>query len=433
MDNDVDIPDAPAGHSSSVTLNKGCFCITLDRQALDLALDQEVDDADFYANFMATRPHLFSNVTVFVSDFDTHEMLRIVHAIEAASQLPAYQEAVLSWAPEIARRDYGPQGVFMGYDFHLTGEGPKLIEVNTNAGGAFLNAMLAKAQRACCDEVEAARNGAEADQFETAVMGMFEREWARQRKSGKPKRVAIVDDRPVEQYLYPEFVLARRFFLKHGIEAVIADAGQLRYERGRLLDGSQPIDLVYNRLVDFAFDHPEHAALRAGYIDQAVIVTPNPHVHALFADKRNLTLLSDPSALRSWGLPPEMLADLAGVPRTVLVTADNAEHLWDSRKTLFFKPAGGHGGKAVYRGDKMTKGVWAEIGKGGYVAQEFAAPSERIIKLDGVSENRKADVRLYVYNGAVLLTTARLYQGQTTNFRTPGGGFAPVFVISAVE
>jgi hypothetical protein len=31
--------------------------------------------------------------------------------------------------------------------------------------------------------------------------------------------------------------------------------------------------------------------------------------------------------------------------------------------------------------------------------------------------------------GQVLLTAARLYQGQTTNFRTPGGGFAPVFAI----
>ena len=49
--------------------------------------------------------------------------------------------------------------------------------------------------------------------------------------------------------------------------------------------------------------------------------------------------------------------------------------------------------------------------------------------LDGSAESRKTDVRLYVYNGQVLLTAARLYQGQTTNFRTPGGGFAPVFVI----
>ena len=40
----------------------------------------------------------------------------------------------------------------------------------------------------------------------------------------------------------------------------------------------------------------------------------------------------------------------------------------------------------------------------------------------------KADIRCYVYNGHIQLVAARLYQGQTTNFRTPGGGFAPVFV-----
>jgi hypothetical protein len=73
--------------------------------------------------------------------------------------------------------------------------------------------------------------------------------------------------------------------------------------------------------------------------------------------------------------------------------------------------------------------VWLEIIRGGYVAQEFAAPGERMVKLDGTPQVRKTDVRLYVYDGQLLLTAARLYQGQTTNFRTPGGGFAPVFII----
>jgi hypothetical protein len=140
-------------------------------------------------------------------------------------------------------------------------------------------------------------------------------------------------------------------------------------------------------------------------------------------------LLSDQEALGSWQLPRHMLPDLAGIPRTVQVTSDNAQQLWGARKTLFFKPAGGHGGKAVYRGDKVTKRVREEIIKGGYVAQDFAAPSERMIKLDGSAEARKTDIRLYVYDGQILLTAGRLYQGQTTNFRTPGGGFAPVFVI----
>jgi hypothetical protein len=49
-----------------------------------------------------------------------------------------------------------------------------------------------------------------------------------------------------------------------------------------------------------------------------------------------------------------------------------------------------------------------------------------MIELDGERVARKMDVRLYTYGGEVLLAAARLYQGQTTNFRTPGGGFAPV-------
>ena len=83
----------------------------------------------------------------------------------------------------------------------------------------------------------------------------------------------------------------------------------------------------------------------------------------------------------------------------------------------------------MYRGDKVTKGVWSEIERGGYVAQTLVRPSERMIRIDETPQARKMDVRLYTYDGQVLLVAARLYQGQTTNFRTPGGGFAPVFVV----
>ena len=43
----------------------------------------------------------------------------------------------------------------------------------------------------------------------------------------------------------------------------------------------------------------------------------------------------------------------------------------------------------------------------------------------------KFDLRAYTYDSQVQWVAARLYQGQTTNFRTPGGGFAPVY--SAAE
>jgi hypothetical protein len=415
--------------SLSTRLNRKCFCITLDRTALWAALDREAGERGFCENFMASRPHLFSNVPVFLAASALDEMQAIVVAVEAAAGLEGYRDAALSWAPEIAQRDFGPVGALMGYDFHLDDDGPKLIEVNTNAGGAFLNALLARAQKACCSEVDRALIGTGNDHFEANVVAMFESEWRRQRGAGSPRRIAIVDDQPEGQYLYPEFVLARQLLLKNGVDATIGDASELKYDGGKLRLDGQEVDLVYNRLVDFTLDRPEHAALRAAYKDGAVVVTPNPHNHALFASKRNLTLLSDPAALEAFGLPPEMRSRLASVPRTTLVTPDNSDAAWQSRKDMFFKPVSGHGSKAVYRGDKVTKGVWAEIARGGYVAQAFASPGQRMIEIDGAPAPRKMDVRLYTYDGQVLLAAARLYQGQTTNFRTPGGGFAPVLVI----
>ncbi|BBI65547.1 hypothetical protein HSBAA_PA_1500 (plasmid) [Vreelandella sulfidaeris] len=61
-------------------------------------------------------------------------MLAIVGALEAAAKLPDFHHRVFSRAPQSARANPGPVGAFMGYDFHLGGEGPLLIEVNTNAG-----------------------------------------------------------------------------------------------------------------------------------------------------------------------------------------------------------------------------------------------------------------------------------------------------------
>ena len=168
---------------------------------------------------------------------------------------------------------------------------------------------------------------------------------------------------------------------------------------------------------------------RSAYLDGAAVVTPNPRIHAHLADKRNLVLLSDQERLRPWGLASEMLGDLAAVPRTSLVTPESAPQLWATRRNFFFKPVAGHGSRAVYRGDKTTRRVWADIIRGGYVAQELVTPSERVVEIDRVHESRKTDFRLYVYDGDVLLVAARLYRGQTTNFRTPGGGFAPVFTV----
>lgn len=421
------------GGSSSETatlagrLNEGCFCRTLDESALHDALRREL--GDLAGPMLEARPHLFSRTPVFLSAAEVAALRAVVLAIEEVVRNRAYRRAALAWAPPVAARDFGPRGALMGYDFHLTTQGPRLIEVNTNAGGAFLNALAAQAQRVCCADAGVGLAAGEADAFAEAARRMFAHEWSHQGRSGAPRRIAIVDDAPAEQHLYPEFLIAQRVLAADGAEVLILDPAELVYRDGALSVEGAPIDLVYNRLVDFTLDEPRHAELRRAYLDGAVVVTPNPHLHALYADKRDLVLFSDLATLAAWGVSAPALEALKAVPQTVQVTAERAEALWRERRTWFFKPTRGHASKGVYRGEKLTTRVWAEILAADYVAQRYSPPSERRIAIDGRPETRKLDVRLYTYDGDVLLSAARLYQGQATNLRTPGGGFAPLFVV----
>jgi hypothetical protein len=183
-------------------------------------------------------------------------------------------------------------------------------------------------------------------------------------------------------------------------------------------------------LTDFGLEEMAQKSLLEAYLAEAVVVTPHPRAHALYADKRNLTLLTDESALIDIGVDAKTRAILlTGIAHTVQVDPAEAETLWAARKHLFFKPAKGYGSKAAYRGDKLTRRVFGEILQNDYVAQTLVQPSERQLEIENKIVDFKLDLRHYVYKGQTQLISARLYQGQTTNFRTPGGGFAQVIVL----
>jgi hypothetical protein len=259
------------------------------------------------------------------------------------------------------------------------------------------------------------------------MLEMFIAEWRLQRGNQDLMHIAIVDDDPEHQYLFPEFLLFQQLFRSGGIEAVIAEPQELALRGDGLWHGNSKIDLVYNRLTDFSLQMPKHGALRSAYLNGQTALTPHLRAHAIYADKRNLTLLTDANRLREWGVPEATVTTLlGGVARTQRVVRENSEELWKNRRKLFFKPATGYGSKAVYRGDKLTRRVWEEVLAGEYVAQTFVPPSERALDSEA-SSALKLDLRNYVYHSKVQLIAARLYQGQTTNFRTPHGGFATVF------
>jgi hypothetical protein len=414
---------ACASTSSAEALNHECFCIGVDTSALHAQLEAVLAAHGVPGSLADSHPHLFSALPVFVSRRHIQQTARVVTAIEEVVASAAYRAAALTWAPEIAQFDPGSPGGLLGLDFHLGADGPRLIEINTNPGGALLNAILGRAQRACMPELVMPL--ADPDRVEAAVLTSLLTEWRLQRGSAPLRFVAIVDESPAEQYLYPEFLLFRKLLQQHGYRADVCSPQELLRKQDRLWLGGHPVDLIYNRLTDFALQQPAHEAIRRAYLRREVAISPHPRAHALYADKRNLALIGNHDFLLAVGASTASIDILtAAVPTTQWLTPENRETMWADRRQLFFKPAAGFGSKASYRGDKLTRRVWDEIAGGTYVAQEIVPPSERRLALE--SNPLKVDIRCYAYRGEVLLYAARIYQGQTTNFRTPGGGFAPV-------
>ena len=414
-------------------LNRACFCFSLDQDALAQALDSELGQQGLSAMVRERCPYLFAAQPVFVAATQLQRMAQVMQAIESVVALPAYQEQVLATAPAIVRLGLnGPKGAFFGYDFHLNQGHLGLIEINTNAGGAMLNAVLARAQRACCTAMEAMEamepSVASVKAFEQHIVDMFHQEWRLAGRARPLASIAIVDEAPETQYLYPEFLLFQQLFERHGLRAAIASPTSLEYRKGVLWHGDLAIDLVYNRLTDFYLEQATSAALREAYLQQAVVLTPHPRAHALYADKRRLVLFSDAAQLQGLGVPKAtQQVLLEHVPHTEVVDAADEQRLWSERRGLFFKPVAGFGSRAAYRGDKLTRRVWQDILAGDYVAQAIIAPGERQVDEHDAAKTLKFDLRAYAYDGAVQWVAARMYQGQTTNFRTPGGGFAPVY------
>jgi hypothetical protein len=411
--------------SRAESLNRDAHCLSIDLAALNNETRRQLGDG-VIPPWTAAGP--FAAVPVFVSRHDVRLMESVIAAIDVLVASRAYQNVVLSRASTIARHPVSQRGVCFGYDFHLGDQGPALIEINTNAGGLLLNLLLAKAQRFGDEMRDMAIAGRGIEQLEHEIVLMFENEWARARPNEALGTIAIVDDAPESQFLHPEFLLFRELFRRAGLQAFVVGPEQLRFDSNGLYFADHRIDLVYNRLVDFYLEEPAHRSIREAYLADATVVTPHPQAHALYADKRNLIELRDPELHRAAGLSSDQSNCLSThIPETLLLDSGARDQWWSERKQWFLKPIHGYGSKAAYRGDKLTRSTFERILEQHYIAQRVVDPSVRHVEVDGREVPLKFDLRCFVYDTNVQLIASRLYHGQTTNFRTPGGGFAPVY------
>lgn len=387
---------------TSQDLNKNCFC---NNQNLDSR----------YKVYFAGSP-------IFISKISLKNIQDSVRILEKLIRSNGFKETVFKTRPLPYKEITG--GLLMSYDFHLDKEVPKLIEINTNAGGFFLSHLLTKEMNTCCTHAKAQ----DIEDLEEKVLRMFRQEFKIINSSKQLATVAIIDENPKKQFLYPEFLLCKSLLEKNGIKVFILDTNELSIRNKTAFYKNEPIDLIYNRLTDFDHTEEKNEQLRSLLYSTRTALSPSPDDYHLFAHKHNLIYLQNRELYDTILDQKEKILLKKIILKTVPVNRATEAILWKDRKKYFFKPLTGYGGKGAYNGKGLTKKVWKDITEQDYIAQERSDPNIKIKQIEGSSQSFKFDVRVYAYNGSILLMAARMYQGQTTNFRTIGGGFSPVFI-----
>ena len=330
---------------------------------LEVELPHEVfTRAKETVNKICAYAHSTDFIQKLVSRLDAHE-LEIL-------QLPVRNHAVL-----------------MAYDFHYNSEKKQLslIEINTN-GAAFLLALglykiFSDAGSPWGDPTASLRRS-------------FENELHFASFTGTP-RVAIIDENISQQKMRLEFLLYNHLFQSWGWNSQVLEMDQFK---------SEVVDLVYNRSTDFLLSSQGAQNLRKAYMKGQLIVSPHPREYLLLAAKERLIDFLEAK-----------VSDTL-IPTKELTAEADPDAIWEDKKSLIFKPKHSYGAKGVYKGQSISRKKFDEILTTDYLAQEFRQP--------GTIGEWKYDLRFYVYQNEIQLGAARLYQGQVTNFSTPGGGLA---------
>lgn len=315
-----------------------------------------------------------------------------------------------SWSQKNLQNQYDSMGlarpqnyaVCMSYDFHINAEGePELIEINTNA--AFLALGLELLELLKLPNISADFN-------ENSLVEMFRQEL--QLTGRSTQDVAIIDENPEQQRLYIEFLIYQNILNKHGIKTDILNFNEIEKIRRH--------SLVYNRYTDFYLQENASTELKKAF-NADLNFSPNPYEYFLLADKQRLI---------DWNSQTEVEKP-ASLLKIYDLGIESKDKIWAERKHLFIKPKNSYGSKQAYKAASISRKTFDEVCNSNFIAQQLSAPSEIEVTFEDQPQKFKYDLRCYAYRDDLQLIVARLYQGQTTNLKTPGGGFAVVVLAQA--
>jgi uncharacterized circularly permuted ATP-grasp superfamily protein len=327
--------------------------------------------------------------------------------------------------------DPGPPDVVLSrLDAFVTPEGPRFLEINSDApaGFGYGDRMAEVFARLPVFRTFAREHAVTAVPSTPALIDAVI-----SRGSTNPV-VAIVDWAEVKTRADQD--LLRESFAARGVPCLLADPRELQLSGGRLHAQGRPVDLVYRRalLGELVERQDEVRDLLTAYRERRVVFV-NSLRCALSEDKAFLGLLGgeDFAALLS---ADERAFVARVVPWTRRVSADRVAYLVEHRKELVLKPAHGYGGESVLIGAETAAGDWERsVGtalQAPWVAQERIPPAEEPFPVfeDGrlSFELLKVNTNPFYAAGREAGAVARASRSAVVNV-SAGGGSVPTFVV----
>lgn len=337
-------------------------------------------------------------------------MRHFVRTMWGLKQNPDYLAGLQNDLPEAAGIEPETPSVLMGYDFHLTPTGPKLIEINNNSGGLYVGDGSGDEPWLPQPELPEWNQP-----LTTRLCNMFPATW---------RHLAIMDEDVCQQYMYPEMLAYAELLKEEGRTVFVVSPEDIVSRSDGLYVGGVKLDAIYNRHTDFYLECAELAHIREAYEKGLVQLNPHPRSYALLGDKGRMVNWWKEGFLESF-LPIEDIRFIRNmVPESRRLKDEDSEALWHERKQWVFKPAARHGGKGVVLGKAMSRKRFAELSPEETILQRYIPPCT--VNLEGTEF--KLDVRLYTQGPRLLALAGRIWQGQMTNFRSEGSGWVQLSV-----
>ena len=336
-----------------------------------------------------------------------------------------------------------PDVVLSRLDAFLTGDGPRFIEVNSDAPAGFgYSDRMAQVYRELPVFREFARRHAVG--YQASDEGLVRAVMAFRPAGAARPLVAIADWAEVKTRADQEIL--REAFVARGIDCVLVDPRAMAVRDGRLVTPDRPVDVVYRRAVlsELVARESEVAAFLTAYRDRLC-----PFVNSLRCrlseDKAFLAILTDEAFGHLMSAEERALVARA-LPWTRKVEerrtikdgreVDLVPHIIEQRERLVLKPAHDYGGRSVYVGNETRPAEWeaavgTALGAPWVVQERVVIPEEPFPAFDGGALSfiaLKVNTNPFYVAGHQVGAVTRASRSSVINV-SAGGGSVPTFVL----